>query len=143
MNSIAEDTLIPIRQEIELCQKHLQVMSFRKEVCYKWEENNIDENEAVPPAIFHTIIENGITHSLPPKEGCITFCLSFTKEKNHKEYSLLTIAQNRNRKKEGSNGNGFKYIKARLNESFGDNWFFDSLQVEKGWLTTIKIFDKK
>lgn len=143
MNSIAEDTLIPIRQEIELCQKHLQVMTFRKEVCYEWQEKNIDENEEIPPAIFHTIIENGITHSLPPEKGCITFCLSFTKEKNHKEYSLLTIAQNRNRKKEGSNGTGFKYIKARLNESFGDNWLFDSHQVEKGWLTTIKIFDKK
>ncbi|MNQ39453.1 Histidine kinase [compost metagenome] len=143
MNSIAEDTLIPIREEIDLCRKHLEVMSFRKEVCYEWQEKNIDENEEIPPAIIHTIVENGITHSLPPKEGCITFCLSFTKEKNHKEYSLLTIAQNRNRKKEGSNGTGFKYIKARLNESFGDNWLFDSHQVEKGWLTTIKIFDKK
>jgi LytS/YehU family sensor histidine kinase len=143
MNSIAEDMLIPIREEIDLCRKHLEVMSFRKEVCYEWQEKNIDEKETIPPAIFHTIIENGITHSLPPKEGCITFCLSFTKEKNHKEYSLLTIAQNRNRKKEDSNGTGFKYIKARLNESFGDNWLFKSHQVEKGWLTTIKIFDKK
>ena len=143
MNSIAEDTLIPIREEIDLCRKHLEVMSFRKEVCYEWQEKNIDENETIPPAIFHTIIENGITHSLPPKEGCIIFCLSFTKEKNHKEYSLLTIAQNRNRKKEGGNSTGFKYIKARLNESFGDNWLFDSHQVENGWLTTIKIFDKK
>ena len=143
MNSIAEDTLIPIREEIDLCRKHLEVMSFRKEVCYEWQEKNIDENETIPPAIIHTIVENGITHSLPPKEGCIIFCLSFTKEKNHKEYSLLTIAQNRNRKKERSNGTGFKYIKARLNESFGDNWLFDSHQVENGWLTTIKIFDKK
>ena len=143
MNSIAEDTLISIREEIDLCRKHLEVMSFRKEVCYEWQEKNIDENEEIPPAIIHTIIENGITHSLPPKEGCIIFCLSFTKEKNHKEYSLLTIAQNRNRKKEHSNGTGFKYIKARLNESFGDNWLFNSHQVENGWLTTIKIFDKR
>lgn len=143
MNSISEDTLIPIRQEIELCQKHLQVMSFRKEVCYDWEENGIDEAETIPPAILHTIIENGITHSLRPEEGCIVFRLSFTKEDRYKQYTLLTLAKNRQKKKDRSNGTGFKYIKARLDESYGKNWSFDSSAVEEGWLTTIKIFDKK
>jgi len=143
MNSISEDTLIPIQREIELCRKHLDIMSFRKEICYTWEEKNIDPNEEIPPAVIHTIIENGITHSLPPKKGCITFSLSFSREKNHKQYTLLTMAENRNRKKENSNGTGFKYIKARLNESYGSNWHFESFAVEKGWCTTIKIFDKK
>lgn len=143
MNSISEDTLIPIRQEIELCQKHLEVMSFRKEVCYNWEEKNIDENESIPPAIIHTIIENGITHSLRPEKGCINFCLSFIQKENYKQYTLLTLAKNRKSKKEGNGGTGFKYIKARLNESYGNNWSFDSFAVEEGWLTTIKIFDKK
>lgn len=143
MNSISEETLIPIRQEIELCRKHLEIMSFRKEICYNWEENNIDESEEIPPAIIHTIIENGITHSLPPKEGCITFTLSFSKEKKYKQYSLLTIAKNRNRKNKNSIGTGFKYIKARLNESYGNNWHFESFAVEEGWRTEIKIFDKK
>lgn len=143
MNSIAEETLIPIREEIALCQKHLQVMSFRKEICYDWEEKDIDENEEIPPAIIHTIVENGITHSQPPKQGCILFRLSFTKEKNYKEFTLLTKAKNRTTRKDKSSGTGFKYIKARLNESYGDNWEFDSFAVEEGWLTTIKIFDKK
>ncbi|WP_264538325.1 histidine kinase [Flavobacterium sp. N1736] len=143
MNSIAEDTLIPIREEIQLCRKHLEVMSFRKEVCYDWQEKNIDENEEIPPAIIHTIIENGITHSLPPEKGCICFCLSFIREKNYKEYTLQTIAKNRQTKKDRSNGTGFKYIKARLDESYGDNWSFDSCAVKEGWQTTIKIFEKR
>lgn len=143
MNAISEETLIPIREEIDLCRKHLEVMSFRKEVCYDWEEKNIDENEEIPPAIIHTIVENGITHSLPPKQGCILFCLSFTKEKNYKEYALLTVAKNRKTRKDKSSGTGFKYIKARLNESYGNHWQFDSHEVEEGWLSTIKIFDKK
>lgn len=143
MNAIAEDTLIPIRQEIELCRKHLEVMSFRKEISYNWEEKNIDASEEIPPAVLHTIIENGITHSLPPKQGSITFSLSFTREKQYKQYTLLTLAKNRNRKKENSSGTGFKYIKARLNESYGSNWQFESFAVEEGWCTTIKIFDKK
>jgi len=143
MNSIAEETLIPIREEIALCQKHLEVMSFRKEICYDWEEKNIDDTEEIPPAIIHTIVENGITHSMTPKQDCIRFCLSFSKETNYKEYALLVIAANRKSKKDKSNGTGFKYIKARLNESYGNNWHFDSVAVEDGWLTTIKIFDIK
>ncbi|WP_433812603.1 histidine kinase [Flavobacterium johnsoniae] len=143
MNSISEETLIPLRQEIELCKKHLEVMSFRKELSYKWEEKNIDENEEIPPAIIHTIIENGITHSLPLNDGSITFCLSFTREKKYKQYTLLTVAKNRNKKKSDLNGTGFKYIKARLNESYGNNWQFNSFAVEEGWLTEIKIFDTK
>ncbi|WP_239453008.1 histidine kinase [Flavobacterium tistrianum] len=142
MNDISEDTLIPIRQEIDLCQRHLEVMSFRKEICYEWQEEGIEENETIPPAIFHTIIENGITHSLPPKQGCIVFSLSFTKEKQFKQYTLLTLAQNRQTKKERRIGTGFKYIEARLTESYGTNWSFDSHAVEKGWETTIKIFEK-
>lgn len=143
MNSISEETLIPVRQEIELCKKHLEVMSFRKELSYKWKEKNIDKNEEIPPAIIHTIIENGITHSLPSNDGSITFYLSFIREKKYKQYTLLTVAKNRNKKKSDLSGTGFKYIKARLNESYGNNWQFDSFAVEEGWLTEIKIFDTK
>ncbi|MFC0777131.1 histidine kinase [Flavobacterium sp. HJSW_4] len=141
MNDIAEDTLIPIRQEIDLCRRHLEVMSFRKEICYEWQEEEIDENETIPPAIFHTIIENGITHSLPPEQGCIVFCLKFVREKKFKQYTLLTYAKNRQTKKEKRIGTGFKYIEARLTESYGTNWSFDSHPVEKGWETIIKILD--
>lgn len=140
MNDIAEDTLIPIRQEIDLCRRHLEVMSFRKEICYEWQEEEIDEKETIPPAIFHTIIENGITHSLPPEQGCIVFCLKFTREKQFKQYTLLTFAKNRKAKKEKRIGTGFKYIEARLTESYGTNWSFNSHSVEKGWETIIKIF---
>lgn len=141
MNDIAEDTLIPIRQEIDLCRRHLEVMSFRKEICYEWQEEGIDESETIPPAIFHTIIENGITHSLPPEQGCIVFCLKFVKEKQFKQYTLLTFAKNRLAKKDKRVGTGFKYIEARLTESYGTNWSFDSHAVEKGWETIIKILD--
>lgn len=143
MNDIAEDTLIPIRQEIDLCRRHLEIMSFRKEICYEWQEEGINENETIPPAVFHTIIENGITHSFPPKQGCIVFCLKFSKEKQFKQYTLSTFAQNRQTKKNKQTGTGFKYIKARLTESYGENWSFESYAVEKGWETIIKIFDTK
>jgi sensor histidine kinase YesM len=139
LNAISEEKLIPIRQEIDLCRKHLEVMSFRKEICYSWEEVGIDENEHIPPAILHTLIENGITHSLPPQDACIIFRLTVLKEKDYKEFQLLTIAKNREVRKKNGGGTGFQYILARLSESYGAGWSFHSHAVDDGWLSSIKI----
>ncbi|RYY54784.1 MAG: regulator, partial [Chitinophagaceae bacterium] len=73
MNEISEMTLIPIGKEIELCRQHLSVMGFRKEINYVWEQSGIDETQLIPPAIIHTLLENGITHSSPLPGNTIRF----------------------------------------------------------------------
>jgi len=138
LNKIADLKLIPINQEIDLVRRHLDVMKFRKEVDYELTTYGIDENEKIPPAIFHTIIENGISHSIP-LDGKILFQLSFQKDKSQKKYVLKTIAKNRKKQKEMSTGTGLKYIRSRLNESFGDSWELESVEDEDGWKTTIII----
>ncbi|WP_205945581.1 histidine kinase [Pedobacter frigiditerrae] len=142
MNSISEQALIPIRQEIELCKKHLSVMQFRKEINYKWEEDNIDESEFIPPALIHTILENGITHSSPLADGSMKFKLSFSAGADYKQYTFETFANNRVKIKPRNGGNGFTYIKARLTESYAENWEFTSHENTQGWMTTIKIYTK-
>lgn len=143
LNEIADYKLVPIEQEIKLCKNHLKVMSYRKEVTYKWEDKNIDVNEIIPPAIIHTAVENGVTHSLPNAEGIITFRLLYEKNTASKKYILQTIAQNReenaveNTSKKG--GTGLKYIKARLQESYPDKWVVSSQEIEEGWETVFEI----
>ncbi|WBV56951.1 histidine kinase [Chryseobacterium daecheongense] len=139
MNEISEQTLIPITKELELCRQHLSVMGFRKEINYKWEQNGIDETQFIPPAIIHTLLENGITHSEPLPGNIITFKLSYSLSGNHHEYVFETIAKNREVFTSRSGGNGLKYIRARLTESYGQNWVFKSVQTENGWLSTIQI----
>ena len=139
-NQIADATLIPVSKELELCKVHLKVMQFRKEICYKWEEHNIVPSDMLPPALIHTALENGITHSIPSADGSISFRLSFEQFKGYKQYTLLTIAQNRPTIKTDRLGTGFKYIEARLTESYGDNWEFHSEAVTEGWQTSFKIF---
>lgn len=141
-NQIADATLIPLSKEIELCKTHLKVMQFRKEICYDWEECNIVPTDTLPPALIHTALENGITHSMPLPDGRICFRLSFEQFKNYKKYTLLTIAQNRPSLRSGKLGTGFKYIEARLTESYGEQWEFQSEAVEEGWLTSFKIFEQ-
>lgn len=142
MNSIAEKTLIPIQQEIELCKTHLAVMHYRKEIQYTWEDEGIIQNEQIPPALIHTILENGITHSIALANGTIGFRLKFEQTENTKRYVFITKAQNRPIAHDVKDGNGFGYVKARLAESYGNNWQFVSEATDEGWQTTIKIYEK-
>ncbi|BFP43187.1 hypothetical protein FGF1_40320 [Flavobacteriaceae bacterium GF1] len=141
LNQIEDQTLIPITQEIELCRTHLEIMAYRKEVNYSWEEEGIDPGQKIPPGILHTLLENGITHSLPLEDNRITFKLIFESNTSYKCYTFLTFAaavrQKAITKKEGT---GLKYIKARLTESYHSKWDFTSEPVDHGWKNTITLY---
>lgn len=139
MNEISEQTLIPIGKELELCRQHLSVMGFRKEIDYIWEQVAIDETQLIPPAIIHTLLENGITHSAPLPANTIKFILHYSFSKEACQYVFETIAKNRPVVTNRASGNGFKYIRARLTESYGHNWTFSSGATETGWISTIQI----
>ncbi|MDJ1504967.1 histidine kinase [Xanthocytophaga agilis] len=139
LSVVAEHSLIPVRQEIELCQSHLIVMKYRKEINYQWKELNIDQEEYIPPAILHTILENGITHSLPLEDGSIRFQLYFESTPQTKKYELTVFARNRP-VLIGKTGTGLKYIQARLTENYGSLWSLESCAVPEGWKSTITIY---
>lgn len=141
MNHISEQQLIPIAKEIELCKTHIQVMAFRKEINYLWKTTGIDETKSVPPAIFHTLLENGITHSIPIN-GQIAFELIQMPQADGRTYIFKTFAQNRISARANNEGNGLGYIKARLKESYGEKWKLSSQEMTGGWITTLKIYDK-
>ncbi len=137
LNNIADLKLIPIRQEIDLCKRHLEIMGYRKEINFIWRDNNIDNQETIPPAILHTIVENGITHN-KPVDGQIRFHLEFDRIDEWKVYTLQTFGINRMKTKI-TEGTGLKYIKSRLNESYGDHWNLISTAMDQGWETRIEI----
>ena len=138
LNDMADEKLIPIKQEIDLCKKHLEIMTFRKELTYEWEDENIDLTRTIPPAILHTIVENGITHSKAASNGKIKFKLTEENNETAVTYRLEVFAENRKTKSSGS-GTGFKYIKSRLTESYGDRWDLKTMESPVGWVTKILI----
>lgn len=138
LNDIADEKLIPISEEINLCKKHLEIMTFRKELIYTWEDENINSKIMIPPAILHTIVENGITHSQALDKGQIKFKLMQEDKADFVVLSLDVFAKNRKNKSSGS-GTGFKYIKSRLTESFGNKWTLSSEETDFGWRTKISI----
>ena len=139
-NQIENQKLIPISQEIALCRTHLEIMEYRKEINYSWQEEGIDFEQKIPPAILHTLLENGITHSLPLEDNRIKFKLVFESNNDYKIYTFLTFASNVKQVTNREDGTGLKYIKARLRESYQSNWDFTSEPTNQGWKNTLKIY---
>ena len=139
-NQIEDQKLIPVSQEIALCRQHLEIMKYRKEINYSWEEEGIDPDQKVPPAILHTLLENGITHSLPQPDNSIRFKLVFESTSDYKCYTFLTFASIVGQAESREEGTGLKYIKARLKESYNEQWELSSEPTNHGWKNTIKIY---
>lgn len=141
INQVEDKTLISIVQEIDLCKSHLDIMSYRKEIDYSWEDEGIEIKQTIPPAIIHTLLENGITHSIPLENNRIRFKLLFEQNIEYKTYQFLTYAKKAKKSTyETTEGTGLKYVKARLTESYGDQWEFSSKPMDQGWVNTIKIY---
>ncbi|UII31100.1 histidine kinase [Fulvivirga ulvae] len=140
-NQIEDQTLIPVAQEIELCRTHLEIMEYRKEMRYYWEEEGIDPQQKIPPAILHTLLENGITHSLPREDNSIKFKLVYESDGKCKCYTFLTFAAGvRPGAGNKAEGTGLKYIRARLTESYHSRWDFTSKATPDGWENKIKVY---
>ena len=140
-NQIEDQTLIPIALEIALCRSHLEIMEYRKEINYTWQEEGIDPEEKIAPGIFHTLFENGITHSLPSVDNSIKFKLAYESHRDYKCYAFLTLAAGaRPATSERKEGTGLKYIKARLTENYQTKWNFTSEPIDEGWKSIIKIY---
>lgn len=143
LNAVVGKSLIPIQEELSLCQAHLSIMEFRKNARFRFEVEGVQGDEWVPPAIFHTLIENGITHGYGLKrEGF--FHLKKTNLTNGASYRLFNDSElERVESVSEGNGTGYKYLEARLQENYGDHWAIDKGAVERGWEVTISIFNTK
>lgn len=139
-NQIEDQTLIPITQEIELCRSHLEIMEYRKELTYVWEQEGIDPERKIPPAVIHTLLENGITHSLPMDDNSIRFKLVFESTSDYACYTFLTFASGVREGSSREEGTGIKYIKARLTESYLSKWDLVSEPADHGWKSVLKIY---
>ncbi len=143
LNKMISENEIAICEEIELCREHLRVMGFRREAEYKLYANNIPCELLVPPLIFHTLIENGITHSLEPKEPG-NFGIVYKRDKNVDEFTIenngsLIYKIDEMTLTNLEEGLGYKYIRARLEENYSGNWHLNYCARNGTWQTTIRI----
>jgi two-component sensor histidine kinase len=139
-SKISSQKLIPIEDELSISKAHLRIMEFRKEAKFTLESHGISGHERVPPAIFHTLIENGLTHGYGKKKSG-RFVLSKERINNGTRFKLFNDSEASAPDHGNANGTGLKYVEARLEESYPGRWKLDSAPVERGWTVTIEIYD--
>lgn len=142
--NISSKKLISIEEEIELCESHLELMGYRKGSSFNLKMTNIEHNEQIPPMVFHTLIENGLSHSFIAGETG-NFELSYNHHENIKHYSLINDGSliedvSEMTDKEIETGFGLKYIKSRLEESFPQKWRMSYGVKNEKWQVDIFLY---
>lgn len=134
---IVGEKVISIGEEIRICRMHLEVMSLRHDKSFTLRLEGIEADEKIPPMVFHTLVENGLTHGYAGKDAGV-FILSRKEDEGRIYFTLYNdgVAGNKNT---ASSGLGLKYVQARLEEAYGRKWRLDSHSVEGGWVVTIAI----
>jgi two-component system, sensor histidine kinase LadS len=135
--TIVGEKVIPIEEEIRICRTHLEVMSLRHDKRFTLKLAGIKAGEKIPPMVFHTLVENGLTHGYAGKEAGV-FVLSRSEDEGRVCFTLFNDGKSGKTNIE-SNGLGLKYVRARLEEAYGRNWRLDSHPVDGGWLVTLAI----
>jgi hypothetical protein len=138
--AIADRRLIELAEELRLCRSHAAVMSRRKGRDYRLVVDGVDPADLVPPAVFHTLVENAITHDAS-RDGEVALRLAasggervrYTFEAPMSEAPLAEELRSRRE------GTGLRYIRARLAESFGADWALWAGPEGGLWRTTIEM----
>ncbi|MBE0357939.1 histidine kinase [Pseudoalteromonas aliena] len=147
MAQLSAKKIINLQDEIDLCRSHLKVMTYRSNINYSLRVDISHPNNCIPPGIILTLIENAISHN-HYQQGHITF---FFEQKiiNNTQYltfivpiNAITHNSNKNATQERTQtkigaGIGNKYIAARLNESFSNQWSLLQNIEKQQWVTKI------
>jgi hypothetical protein len=134
---IVGEKVVPIGEEIRICRTHLEVMSLRHDKSFTLRVEGIEAGEKIPPLVFHTLVENGLTHGYAGKDSGV-FILSRNEDEGGIRFTLYNDGASGSGNTDSS-GLGLKYVRARLEEAYGRKWRLDSHAVEGGWVVTIAI----
>jgi Histidine kinase len=137
ISAVSGEATIPLQQELDLCRHHLKVMSFRKGAQFDLTTTDVDLATRVPPGVFHTLMENALTHNRYSTSTVFELEES-TSSNGRKLFRLRTPMSERPAKKSAS-GTGHGYVRARLTEAFGKEWSFRSAADGDYWLDEIEI----
>ena len=123
--------------ELRLCRSHLANMSLRKEIAYALEVDGVDDDRPVPPAVFHTLVENAITHGVSDN-GHVTLRLSARTSRTRVRY-VFEAPAGEDAADGNPQGTGTRYIEARLRETWGEAWSFRQGRVGAIWRAVIEV----
>jgi LytS/YehU family sensor histidine kinase len=138
LSQISDQPLIPLSEEIALCRRHLEVMSYRVDRPFSLSVRDVDEAAEVPPGVLHTLVENAFTHGRFDTGG--EFVLTSERGQTGERLVLLAPpAAPRESAKPAPGGEGLAYVRRRLEAAFGAGAHVESGAEGNGWRTVLTI----
>ncbi|HVE72712.1 MAG TPA: histidine kinase [Thermoanaerobaculia bacterium] len=137
LRRMSAERLVTVGQELRLCRSHLTTMSLRKEVSYALHTEGIEAHRLVPPTVFHTLVENAVTHG-PSSHGDVLLRLAATQKGDHLQYTFESPIEP-GLDTSFQAGDGTRYIEARLSEVWGDAWSMRQAPVGSTWQVQIEV----
>ena len=134
MNKMSKKRLVPIEEEVDLCQRHLNIMGYRYQKNFELRTAGEVYGILLPPAILHTMIENAFSHNKIEDKDVFRFGVVH-KDKTV-EITFTTPLRARNHQ---GTGTGEDYIYARLRECFSAQWSFESRGEKDCWYSKVVI----
>jgi hypothetical protein len=141
LSQISDRPLIPLSEEIALCRRHLEVMSYRVDSAFSLATRDIDETAEVPPGVLHTLIENAFTHGRFVDGG--EFVLTREAGEGASRLVLITPPSTQSEPREEpartAGGEGLAYVRRRLEAAFGASAHVESAASGSAWRTVLTI----
>ncbi len=134
----SKEKLVPVNEELRLCGLHLEVMGLRHDRNYSLAADAVPRSEYIPPLVFHTLVENGLTHGYAGKQGG-TFVFRREAARGRLRYTMFNDGAPGSNGPDAHEGTGIRYVKTRLQEAYPGSWRFWAGPVEHGWEAGIEL----
>ncbi len=132
--------LVTLDEELEICRIHLKIMNMQQRADFRLSVDGVDGRATIPPAILHTLVENGLTHGYAGcREG--TFQLTAENDAGMVRYRLFNDSRPPGESAPASagSGTGTAYVRARLEEAYPGRWQFRAGAVPGGWEAVVAV----
>ncbi len=131
---MSEKSRVSFSEEIELCRRHLEVMSLRAAAEFTLSVNEPAADFPCPPAILLTLIENAFTHNEYRDDAVFEIRAA---ETGGRVAIVCRTPMRRAENTQNGAGAGLAYIRARLAEAFDEDWSMNAGPENGFWATTI------
>jgi hypothetical protein len=135
LSRCADQRLVSVADELQLCRSHLDIMGYRKERSYALDAEGVEPTLQVPPALLHTLLENAFSHNKLDYDARF----SLSQEVQGKHVLLRFECPHDGRQRHTGTGMGLAYLRARLADAYGKHWSMQQQADGAIWRTSIQI----
>ncbi len=146
INAASNRALIPVGDELDMCRAYLHVMSGRTGQTYQLNLEDVSTEARIPPALFLTLVENGVTHARRHSDAPIVFSLCETTPGDRRRYELTVSPIQEPDGSSGDdadasarNGTGLRYVRSRLAEVTSEHALRSAFAPPDAWRTDIEL----